>query len=238
MKNVKETRIMIKTNIKEICGSDDVRVKSNLDEILYHKIIESLIRGEYSIGQKILLNDLCEKFEVSRTPVIQAVKMLNKDGVLTIMTNGRVYVPEYEYDTVKQICEVRILLESYGIQQLLDEQDANIFQQRLNNLQNAAEQCEYYLRENNSVKLAMADLNFHQMILCGAGNEILQELYTGVQGRFIVVNYLARPFKERDFKGTINDHRILVDYITARKKEEAITKLKEHIGGVIVNFHE
>ncbi|MGO0916478.1 GntR family transcriptional regulator, partial [Clostridioides difficile] len=41
-----------------------------------------------------LLNDLCEKFEVSRTPVVQAVKMLNKDGVLTIMTNGKVYVPE------------------------------------------------------------------------------------------------------------------------------------------------
>lgn len=215
-----------------------MRVKSNLDEILYHKIIESLIRGEYSIGQKILLNDLCEKFEVSRTPVIQAVKMLNKDGVLTIMTNGRVYVPEYEYDTVKQICEVRILLESYGVQQLLDEPDENVFKQRLKNLQSAAEQCEYYLRENKSVELAMADLNFHKMILCGAGNEILQELYTGVQGRFIVVNYLARPFKERDFKGTIDDHRILVDYITARKKEEAIAKLKEHISGVIVNYHE
>ncbi|EQF64095.1 bacterial regulatory s, gntR family protein [Clostridioides difficile CD200] len=80
-----------------------MKVKSNLDEILYHKIIESLIRGEYSVGQKILLNDLCEKFEVSRTPVVQAVKMLNKDGVLTIMTNGKVYVPEYEYDMVKQV---------------------------------------------------------------------------------------------------------------------------------------
>ena len=30
--------------------------------------------------------------------------MLNKDGVLTIMTNGKVYVPEYEYDMVKQVC--------------------------------------------------------------------------------------------------------------------------------------
>lgn len=40
-----------------------MKVKSNLDEILYHKIIESLIRGEYSVGQKILLNDLLENLK-------------------------------------------------------------------------------------------------------------------------------------------------------------------------------
>lgn len=213
-----------------------MRVKSNLDEILYHKIIEALIRGEYSIGQKILLNDLCEKFEVSRTPIIQAVKMLNKDGVLTIMTNGRVYVPEYEYDTVKQICEARILLESYGLKQLFAEQNEDIFQKRLELIQNAAKQCEQYLMENKTVELAMADLHFHKMILNGTGNEILQELYTGVQGRFIVVSYLTLPFKERDFKGTIKDHRLLVEYIAGRRKTEALDKLKEHISGVIVKF--
>ncbi|MEZ3435867.1 MAG: GntR family transcriptional regulator [Lachnospiraceae bacterium] len=215
-----------------------MRVKSNLDEILYHKIIEALIRGEYSIGQKILLNDLCEKFEVSRTPIIQAVKMLNKDGVLTIMTNGRVYVPEYEYDTVKQTCEARILLESYGLKQLFAEQDEDVFCQRLELIRTAAAQCERYLMENRNVELAMADLHFHKMILNGTGNEILQELYTGVQGRFIVVNYLARPFKERDFKGTIKDHELLVEYISSRQKEAAIAKLKDHINGVIVKYNK
>ncbi len=215
-----------------------MRVKSNLDEILYHKIIEALIRGEYSIGQKILLNDLCEKFEVSRTPIIQAVKMLNKDGVLTIMTNGRVYVPEYEYDTVKQTCEARILLESYGLKQLFAEQDEDVFCQRLELIRTAAAQCERYLMENRNVELAMADLHFHKMILNGTGNEILQELYTGVQGRFIVVNYLTRPFKERDFKGTIKDHGLLVEYISSRQKEAAIAKLKDHINGVIVKYNK
>ena len=80
-----------------------MKVKVNLDEVLYHKIIESLIRGEYAVGEKIMLNDLCEKFEVSRTPVVQAVKMLGKDGILKIMSNGRVYVPDLEEGTVDQI---------------------------------------------------------------------------------------------------------------------------------------
>lgn len=72
------------------------------DEILYDRIIESLIFGDYDMG---------EKFEVSRTPVVQAVKLLTNDGVLTVMSNGRVYVPEYKYETVRQICEVRLLVE-------------------------------------------------------------------------------------------------------------------------------
>ena len=33
-----------------------MKVKVNLDEVLYHKIIESLIRGEYAVGEKIMLN--------------------------------------------------------------------------------------------------------------------------------------------------------------------------------------
>lgn len=213
-----------------------MKVKSNLDEILYHKIIESLIRGEYSIGQKILLNDLCDKFEVSRTPVVQAVKMLNKDGVLTIMTNGRVYVPEYEYDTVKQICAVRALLEGYGLEQLLQEQDEAVFEEKLRQMKECAAVCEEHFKKKNAVELALADLEFHRIIISGAKNEILEELYPGVQGRFIVVNYLTRPLKERDFAGTVEDHRVLLELIEERKKEEALEKLKKHISGVIVSF--
>ena len=49
---------------------------------------------QFHIVQKILLNYLFEKFEVIRTPFVKELKMLNKDGGLTIMTNGKVYVPE------------------------------------------------------------------------------------------------------------------------------------------------
>ncbi|HBH3652220.1 TPA: GntR family transcriptional regulator [Clostridioides difficile] len=214
-----------------------MKVKSNLDEILYHKIIESLIRDEYSVGQKILLNDLCEKFEVSRTPVVQAVKMLNKDGVLTIMTNGKVYVPEYEYDMVKQVCETRTLIETYALEKMMKEEE-DVFQQKLDVIKRYSDKCEEYYRQEKSVELALADLELHKAIVEGANNEILNDVYVGIQGRFIVVNYLIRPLKNRNYEGTVQDHFEILKFIEGRDTKKAVDKLRNHIQGTIKRFCE
>ncbi|MCC0632854.1 GntR family transcriptional regulator [Clostridioides sp. ZZV15-6388] len=215
-----------------------MKVKSNLDEILYHKIIESLIRGEYSVGQKILLNDLCEKFEVSRTPVVQAVKMLNKDGVLTIMTNGKVYVPEYEYDMVKQVCETRTLIETYALEKMMKEEDDEVFQQKLDTIKKYSDKCEIFYQQGKSVELALTDLKLHKAIVEGANNKILKDIYVGIQGRFIVVNYLIRPLKNRNYEGTVQDHFEILEYIEKRDTKKAVEKLRNHIQGTIKRFCE
>lgn len=215
-----------------------MKVKSNLDEILYHKIIECLIRGEYAVGQKILLNELCEKFEVSRTPVVQAVKMLNKDGVLTILNNGRIYVPQYQYDMVKQICEARSLMETYSLEKLMKEENPTVFKQKLDKITRFADECEICYKREKFVELAMADLKFHSAIIEGSSNEILDDLYTGVQGRFIVVNYLVRPLRERNYEGTLQDHFELLQYMEDGDREAALMKLKSHISDVAIHYEK
>lgn len=62
-----------------------MKVKNSLDEILYEHIVESLINGDYEMGQNLTLDELAHRFEVSRTPVVQAVKLLANDGILQIM---------------------------------------------------------------------------------------------------------------------------------------------------------
>ena len=71
---------------------NSMKVKNSLDEILYEHIVESLINGDYEMGQNLTLDELAHRFEVSRTPVVQAVKLLANDGILQIMGNGRIYV--------------------------------------------------------------------------------------------------------------------------------------------------
>ena len=88
-----------------------MKVKSNLDAIIYEHIVDSLILGEYSMGQTILLDEFAEKYEVSRTPVTQAVKLLVSDGLLEAMSNGRVRVPVFDKEQMRKICEVRLLFE-------------------------------------------------------------------------------------------------------------------------------
>ena len=80
-----------------------MRVKSNLDAIIYDRIISALIMGEYQMGQVISLDDLSTKYEVSRTPVTQAVRLLTNDGILEMQKNGRVKVPEMTEEDLKNM---------------------------------------------------------------------------------------------------------------------------------------
>lgn len=96
-----------------------MKVKNSMDEILYEHIVESLINGDYEMGQNLTLDELAHRFEVSRTPVVQAVKLLANDGILQIMGNGRIYVPEYDQEHVRQMCEVRQMVEGHALERFM-----------------------------------------------------------------------------------------------------------------------
>ena len=72
-----------------------MKVKNSLDEILYEHIVESLINGDYEMGQNLTLDELAHRFEVSRTPVVQAVKLLANDGLHTSGAHAPGHTPAH-----------------------------------------------------------------------------------------------------------------------------------------------
>lgn len=205
-----------------------MKVKNNLDEILYDRIIESLLRGDYKMGQKLTLDELAEKFEVSRTPVVQAVKLLSNDGILRSMSNGRIYVPEYQPETVRQICDVRLLMEGHALDIFLSGSGLPR-EQVLLRLDRYAAQCNELGVEEKFVEMATADRRFHRTLVESAGNAVLTDIYDRVQGRFIVANYLLRPSRSWHFQATVEGHADLLEAIRSDDRETAQAKLKEHI---------
>lgn len=205
-----------------------MKLKTNLDEILYDRIIECLVSGEYVMGQNLTLNELAEKFEVSRTPVVQAIKQLSNDGVLQIMSNGRIYVPEYAPETVRQICEVRQLIEGHALTVFMSGGGTPL-SSVLPQLERYAKQCSQFSGEEKPLEFATADRKFHRTLVESAGNGVLTETYTRVQGRFTVVNYLIRPLSVRDFKGTVDGHYEFLEAVKAGDGPRAQHLLKDHI---------
>ena len=133
-----------------------MRIKSNLDEILYDRIIESLISGSYSMGENLTLDELSKKFEVSRTPVVQAVKLLVNDGILCSMSNGRLYVPEYDRQSVLEMCQVRELIEGYALRVFMSGEGAST-KQILPRLESYAEQFKLLSNESQYAEFATAE---------------------------------------------------------------------------------
>ena len=210
-----------------------MKVKNSLDEILYEHIVESLINGDYEMGQNLTLDELAHRFEVSRTPVVQAVKLLANDGILQIMGNGRIYVPEYDQEHVRQMCEVRQMVEGHALERFMSGLGLSA-ESVLAQLNRDSEEGVRLTGSSFSPKeFATLDRRFHRLLVEASGNRILLETYDRVQGRFLVSNYLLCPLRLRDFSGTARDHVRLVESIRSGDITRAQHCLQQHIEGVL-----
>lgn len=78
---------------------------------VYQSLRESLRFGEFKAGQKIREVDICHRFNVSRTPVREALKLLHADGFLTASPGGRLTVAGMNLDQAEEIYEMRETVE-------------------------------------------------------------------------------------------------------------------------------
>lgn len=211
-------------------GAIEMRVKKNLDKIIYDQMIDSFILGEYKMDDVISLDVLCGKYEVSRTPVVQAVKLLVNDGVLEKLSNGRVVVPTFDQGQIKNICDVRLMIEKHAIEHFLTgtEDISSLIEQ----LEICARKCEEYLNQSDFLELSKTDLRFHRVLVSGAKNGYLSELYKRIQGQFLVANYLVLPLRNRNFSSTVDDHYRLLECLRDKDMEQADQLIAGHINNI------
>lgn len=176
-------------------------VKKNLDLIVIDKLKDCIINGEWVPGQQLFIDEIAEKYEISRTPIIQAVKAMSVEGMLTLTNNGKVVVPKFTREQIYDICAVRLLLEKFAIQQICSNESI-----RITELTQIADRCACTLIEGKIAESRKLDMLFHkQLVKCG-GNECLDSVYVKVQGQFEVSSYLIAPHGEDQQSIAVNEH--------------------------------
>lgn len=92
--------------------SDSKDNEVSLSEQVYDGLRSQLLRGEFSVGQKIREADICDLFGVSRTPVREAMRMLQAEGILGATAGGRAVVTEPDLKQVEEIYDMREVIEA------------------------------------------------------------------------------------------------------------------------------
>ena len=84
------------------------RLKRNLDEAVYEQILSSIFEGKFHSGEQVQIERLCEQYEISRTPVIQALKRLATDGIVETSPTGKFFFPAADERRVRDMMEMRL----------------------------------------------------------------------------------------------------------------------------------
>ena len=204
-------------------------LKKNLDVIVYEHLWEKIIRGQWVPGQMIAVDELAEEYGVSRTPILQALRRMNANRMITITNTGHHLVPQFTEKNVRDLVEMRLLLELQAVQDIA----ASSFPIPIEELRTLASTCASFNSTGDTFQTRLNDLRFHRKLVECAGNSYLCDLYERIQGQFMVANYLITSHTAEQQRVAADDHLQIVESLETGNFALAEDEIREHILGAL-----
>lgn len=192
-------------------------------EIAYDQIRESILSGRMAPGEHINENQLADMLEISRAPVREACRQLQKEGLVEITKNKGTFVKNISPHEAVEIYEIRAALESLAVEKAAenaDESDLSLLERCVSELKAAAES------QNEKAHYAAA-VHFHQIIGNISGNRHLAEMLENLHGKIALFRRKLSDYLDDDL--SISDEIEVFQAVMDRDGEKAAAMMRNHI---------
>lgn len=180
--------------------------------------------GEMRPGEHYSAIGLAEKLGVSRTPVREALQLLEKEGIVRIEKNRGVRVIQMSLDEIVQIFQIRIILEppaaARGAEAATDEDLSHIQELHGKILEAAA--------AGDGTQTLQADKEFHLFLLSLAGNARLTALDRELRNLVLTRGLVTIP-TSRSGQDLADDRRDIIDALLRRDSAAVAQAVREHV---------
>lgn len=156
---------------------------TSLTDEIADVVRERILKGEYQIGEKLRESLISEELKVSRTPIRDAFKILENEGLIDYVPNRGCFAKGFTKQDVEDIYTVRIALERIAVRWAV----SRITEEELVNLEEQCELMEFYARKQDTKKVLELNSSFHDII------------YNSTRSRFLA--QVLRSYKEYLDKG-------------------------------------
>lgn len=190
----------------------------------YTGIRRMLFHSEIVPGQKIAYRDLAERLGMSQTPVIQALKWLEFQGLVRHERHRGYYTEPIRIEEVAEIYELREMIEISLLKKSMRILDAKGIDQLIQARRDHAKAArEVYLYDR-----LVKDMDFHLILASLADNRVqLQVLHNLFD--LLYLKYGGNILFSTSLDQAQDDHRLLLDHILQNDYKSARKVLKQHI---------
>lgn len=199
-----------------------------LAEHAYKELRRRILRFELSLGERLHVDKIAEELQVSPSPVKEALKQLESEGLVEIRARRGTTVREFTPDDVRDIYKVRELLEPAAAVDAVNL--GAITPSLLNELSDTIKRLEdasHGTKFEDPVAAIEADSAFHRTIVAATGNKVL----TGIHSSLTSQAHLLRIFSTRSPRAadTIREHQEICDALVARDVERVHSACLRHL---------
>ena len=198
---------------------------------VYTSIEDKIISGEYRAGEQITEMRLSGELGVSRTPVREALAMLEKDGLVELIPNKGAVVRGISQSDLLDIYSIRKRLEGLAAAMAA----ARIGDKGINELEEIMELSDFYLSKNNTEKLEELDSRFHTCIYNACESRMLAKILSDLHR--VIGAYRRRSLDNPDRVGkSVAEHREIFEAIASKDAARAEELMSAHIDAALTNL--
>ena len=218
---------------------------------VFQTIRDDILKGKYEENDELREATLGKELGVSRTPVREALRQLELEGLVNIIPNKGAYVTGISDKDVHDIYMIRSMLEGLCVrwatehitQEQLEELDEiillseyHITQEQLEELDEIILLSEYHMDKGHSDQLTELDGRFHQILYEASQSRILDHVLSDFHKYVQLARRTSVKTEERAIK-SIGEHNEILNAIKAKDAEKAGNLATIHIMHVMENLH-
>ncbi len=189
-----------------------------------HEIREMIISGHLKPGDRLLEIDLCEKFGISRTPLREALKILETEGLVDLRRNRGALVAAMTPHEVTELFEFVSNIERVAVELAIERMEAK----HLRRLQNMHDKMMRFYNEGRRRECFQTDYEIHTFIVSLAGNSILTETHKGLMARTRRGRYMAL-FSQVRWDEAMEEHEEIMAAINRHDVKNAGDVMRTHV---------
>lgn len=195
-----------------------------LRDVVFNTLRKAILTGQLKPGERLMEVHLASKLGVSRTPIREAIRKLELEGLVIMIPRRGAEVAQITEKSLKDVLEVRRALDVLCIELACER----ITKEEIEELRKACEEFAMATRGKDTSVIAKADVKLHDIIVQATGNQRLQQLVNNLAEQMYRYRFVYLKDESRHEK-LIAEHKEILESIVEGNRERAGVAARSHI---------
>ncbi len=208
----------------EKIGRNYPKSQQSLHSKVFELLEKKILSGAYKQGDCLSEPKLAKELGVSRTPIREALRQLEHEGLVAYTPNRGVVVRGFSKEDIGDIYQIRLMIEGMTARRAAE----NITAIQLEDLKETIELEEFYTSKEDVKQLARLDSRFHEIIYIASGSHFLNKTLKTFHNYVEKSRSISLSNRERAQKSYF-EHRDIYKAIRSKDREMAEILMEQHI---------
>ena len=210
-----------------------IRDPVSIREKVYSAVRDRVLDGTFLPGERLVENRIADQIKISRTPVREALHLLEKEGLLESIPRSGYRVKPLYWEEVEEICEIRIVNETLAAKWAMKR----ITSKELKALENNLDTAEHEVMQGDPKVYVHRDAEFHEILARASGSERLFELCDLLRKHMLRYRVQGLYLPESALRA-IAGHRQIFASLRSGDEKSLELAIRDHLEWVMTDVHQ